>query len=287
MNRGPIWLVGCGNMGGAMLRRWIADGADPAAFLIIDPGAPDAPIGVRIAAAPDADAPRPSLIILAVKPQQLSEAAALLAPALLTPALLAPAPGLAAAKGGSAGQGDTLLISILAGVEQATLAQLFPTCAIVRAMPNLPVAIGRGVVALHSDAASGPQRLDAEVLMQPLGLVEWMAEEASFDAVTALSGSGPGFLFRFIEALGEAGAAIGLPADQAARLALATVEGSALMAAQSGEQPGALADRVASKGGSTREGLDVLDRDRALVELLTHTLAAAKRRNAEMAAAAR
>jgi len=123
--------------------------------------------------------------------------------------------------------------------------------------------------------------------MAPLGLVEWIADEALFDVVTALAGSGPGFLYRYIDALAEAGAALGLPADQAARLAVATVEGSAMLAAAAAASPAELADRVASPGGSTRKGLDVLDRDEALKRLLRETLDASTRRNAEMAAAAR
>ena len=105
--------------------------------------------------------------------------------------------------------------------------------------------------------------------------------------MTALAGSGPGFLYRFIEALAEGGAALGLPADQAQRLAVATVEGAGLMAAAADEEPAALADKVASKGGSTREGLNVLDADDSLKRLVAATLSAAERRNAEMAAAAR
>jgi pyrroline-5-carboxylate reductase len=123
--------------------------------------------------------------------------------------------------------------------------------------------------------------------MAPLGLVEWIADERLFDTVTALAGSGPAFLYRFVDALAQAGAATGLSPEQAARLALATVEGSARLAAVADANPARLADQVASPGGSTRKGLDVLDRDDALVRLLTETLEAARRRNAEMAAAAR
>ena len=108
-------------------------------------------------------------------------------------------------------------------------------------------------------------------------------EETQFDAVTALSGSGPAFLYRFIDALAQAGVSVGIAPEQAARLALATVEGSAALAAQSGEDPGALAERVASSGGSTRKGLDVLDADGRLVTLLRETLEASVRRNREMA----
>jgi pyrroline-5-carboxylate reductase len=266
MIAGKVWLVGCGNMGGAMLRRWVASRTvDPASVTVITRSLPVLPAGVQHATEASAGPP-PAIVVLAVKPQQLDIVAEALGPRV-------------------AGAGQ--LISILAGVEEATLAGHFQVGAIVRAMPNLPVGIGKGVVALHSAGADGSVREDAEALMAPLGLVEWIAGEAQFDAVTALSGCGPGFVYRFIDAMAQAGKALGLPADQALRLAVATVEGSALLAAQSPETPATLADRVASPGGSTREGLNVLDRDDALKRLLAETLAASARRNAEMAAAAR
>jgi pyrroline-5-carboxylate reductase len=259
----PVWLIGCGNMGRAMLLRWIAAGMDPQRVTVITRGAVDLPEGVRHTnVVPEEDSP--GILVLAVKPQQLD----VVAPRL---AHLRPA----------------LLVSILAGVEVAALAARMPADAIVRAMPNLPVAIGKGVTALFAGAIDPGARAVAEELATPLGLVEWIDDEAQFDAVTALAGCGPGFVFRFADALAKAGAALGLPADQAARLALATLEGSASMAAASDDTPATLADRVASPGGSTRKGLDVLDQGGALVALMTETLAASARRNAEMAAAAR
>ena len=257
-----LWLVGAGNMGGAMLRGWIAAGLSPDAVTVIDPGAPVVPEGVRVLGTPAGAAPE--VIVLAVKPQLLDA----VAPTLAT---LRPA----------------LLLSILAGVEEAALAARIPAGSVVRAMPNLPVAIGKGVTALHAAKSTEEARRVAEALVAPLGKVEWIGDEAMFDAVTALSGCGPGFVFRFIDAMAAAGAALGLPEDQAARLALATVEGAAAMAAGAGESPAVLADRVASPGGSTREGLNVLDRDAALQSLLKATLAASRQRNAELAAAAR
>ncbi|AJP72419.1 pyrroline-5-carboxylate reductase family protein [Sphingomonas hengshuiensis] len=260
-----IWLVGCGNMGGAMLRRWTESGVDPARVVVLDPGTPSVPAGVRVMASPP-PGELPGIVVLAIKPQQL---------------------GAFADAVGDRLAGVPLLVSILAGVEEAVLAERFAPRAVVRAMPNLSVAIGKGVVALHSDTPDAALRDAAERLMAPLGLVEWIADEPLFDAVTALSGCGPGFVYRFIDAMAEAGAALGLPIDQARRLALATVEGSGLLAAQADAPPAVLADRVASPGGSTREGLNVLDRDDALVRLMRDTLAASARRNAEMAAEAR
>jgi pyrroline-5-carboxylate reductase len=261
-----IWLIGCGNMAGAMLRRWVESGTvDPAAVTVIDPGAPKLPEGVRHLASLPGDG-APQAVMIGVKPQMLDDIAATLAPRI---------------------KGVPLLLSILAGVEIASLAQRFEAGAIVRVMPNLPVALGHGAVGLYGADPASDAGKAASALMAPLGLVEWIDDEGLFDAVTALSGSGPGFVYRFIDALAKGGAALGLPADQALRLATATVEGAAMMAAQESADPAELADRVASKGGSTRKGLDVLDRDGALEKLLAETLVAARDRNAELAAAAR
>ncbi len=257
---GACWLIGAGNMGGAMLRGWIASGLPPEGFTVVDPGGPALPDGVTFSREVPAGEPR--TVLLAIKPQMLAQVAPRLAKSI--------------------GNGTTLL-SILAGVETETLRARFPDAgSIVRVMPNTPAAIRKGVLALY-----GAEDAAVTALMARLGHVEWIADEALFDAVTALSGSGPAFLYRFIDALAAGGAKLGLPADLALRLAVATVEGSALLAAGSGEAPGALADRVASPGGSTREGLNVLDASGALDMLVAQTLAAATRRNVELAQAAR
>lgn len=258
---GPFWLVGCGNMAGAMLEGWLAAGLDPAQFTIIDPqGAYDAP-GVRHLPAPPEDEV-PALLMLGVKPQMLAKVAPTVAPAC---------------------DPRTILVSMLAGTELASLRSRFPACeTIVRVMPNMPVRLRKGALGLCSDGGNPEARDTVTRLMALLGTALWF-DEAQFDAVTALSGSGPAFLYRFIDALAQAGASIGLGQEQAARLALATVEGSAALAATSGEEPAALAERVASPGGSTRKGLDVLDADGRLIALLRETLEAAVRHNREMA----
>lgn len=259
-----LWMIGCGNMGGAMLRRWIGSGTLAADDVtVVRPSAHSPLPGIRALAAPPAE-PGPDILVLSVKPQMLD--------------LVAPA---------WANVRPAILVSILAGVDEGALARRFAAGTVVRAMPNLPVAIGKGVVALHSHDAGGPARAVVDALMSPLGLVEWIDDASLFDLVTALSGSGPGFVYRFIDALAQGGAALGLPAAQAQRLALATVEGAGLLAAAADVPPAALADRVASRGGSTRQGLDVLDRDDALNRLVHDTLVAAVRRNAEMAAEAK
>lgn len=253
-------------MAGAMLRCWVESGTvDPARVFVVNRQDRALPEGVR-QGRDFPDEPLPDLVMLGTKPQGLDAVAARYAPQVA---------------------GAPVLVSILAGVETAMVAKRFDCGAVVRAMPNLPVAIGKGVVALHGDRAGAATREAVSALMAPLGLVEWIGDEALFDVVTALAGSGPGFVYRFIDALAAAGAELGLPADQAGRLALATVEGSALLAASADVSPAMLADRVASPGGSTREGLNVLDDGDALKRLLVATLAAATRRNAEMAAAAR
>lgn len=260
-----LWLVGAGNMGGAMLRGWLAAGFD-GKITVIDPFISEVPAGVELLRELPTDGDGPEILVLAVKPQQLD----------------AVTPGFASGE-----RSPRLLLSILAGVEARTLSDGFGATSTVRAMPNLPVSIGEGVTALYSADAPQDVRDEAAALVAPLGLVEWIGDETLFDAVTALSGCGPGFLFRFIEAMAQAGEALGLPADQALRLAKATVKGSGLLAAASEEGPDVLADRVASPGGSTREGLNVLDADDRLKALLRDTLAASARRNAELAAAAR
>jgi pyrroline-5-carboxylate reductase len=264
---GPIWLAGAGNMGGAMLRGWLASGIDPDRITVIRPSG--APIeGVRVLTAAPSDGEAPAVLVLAMKPQTLDEAARRLVPAV--------------------GDG-TLIVSVLAGVERASLARRFPNHrAVVRVMPNTPAAIGKGVMLLHAGAGADPSvRDDAEALVTPLGFGEWIEDEGLFGRATALSGCGPAFLFRFIDALAKAGEAQGLSADQAARLSLATVQGAAELAVRSDVSPAILADRVASPGGSTRAGLDVIDEGAALDRLMAEVLAASARRDAEMAAAAR
>ena len=254
-------IVGCGNMGGAMLAGWLAGGLDPARITVVDPVLAEAPPGVTLLR-DVSEAAAPEALLLGIKPQAIGEVA----------------PSLAHL----AGAGSTIL-SILAGVELPTLARLFPDAAgHVRIMPNLAAAIGKSPVALVARGLDEAARDNVTALMEPLGTPLWI-EEAQFDAVTALAGSGPAFVYRFIDALALAGADLGLDADQARTLALAMTEGASLLAASSPMAPGELADRVASPGGTTRAGLDVLDKDEALMRLVNATLRAARDRGAEMA----
>lgn len=259
-----ILLIGCGNMGGAMLAGWLASGMEPTRFTVVDPYLAAAPTGVELLR--ELPPGRFDAILLGVKPQLLGDVA----------------PDLARL----AGDG-TLLLSILAGVELASLAARFPQAAgLVRIMPNLAAAIGKSPIALAGRGLDAAARDAVTALMAPLGTPEWL-DEGQFDAVTALAGSGPAFVYRFIDAMAEGAAALGLPAEQAQRLALAMVEGAGALASASEHAPGELALRVASPGGTTEAGLKVLDADGALSRLAAATIKAAADRSAEMARAAR
>ena len=259
-------MIGCGNMASAMLRAWIAGGVVAGEDVdVVNRGDRALPPGVRQARSLPAG-PMPDMVVLGIKPQQLAEASAVYA------AAVADAP---------------ILLSMLAGVDPATLGAAFPGPVPIQTMPNLPVELGRGVVAVHAPAAPPAVRDVVDRLLAPLGLVEWFDDAARFDAAGALSGTGPAFLFRVIDALAAGGVAIGVPPEEALRIALATVVGAAAMAAGSDRSPATLADAVASPGGMTRAGLDVLDQDAALRALFERTLRAVAQRGAEMAAAAR
>lgn len=263
---GPFWLIGCGNMAGAMLERWLGSGMDPNQVTVVRPSGASVAEGVRVLKTLPEDEV-PALVMLGVKPQKLDE---------ITPAL---APVL---------DSRSMLISLLAGVEQATLRSCFPDPEfIIRAMPNTPVRLGKGVVDLYSDSADDAARETVTELMRPLGCPEWFADEQSFALAGHLTGAGPAFLFRFIDALAAAASALGLEQGQAARLARAMVEGAGALASASVESPAELAARVASPRGTTEAGLHVLDADNALKELVLHTLTASKRRGEELAERAR
>ncbi|MEA3037947.1 MAG: pyrroline-5-carboxylate reductase [Sphingomonadales bacterium] len=263
---GPLLVIGGGNMAGAMLAGWLEAGADPAQITVVRPSGAPVAGGVRVLRVLPEDQV-PALVLLAVKPQKLAEVAPGLA-RLLDPA--------------------TILVSILAGVELATLHRLFQAPrAIVKAMPNTPVALRKGVVGLFSESADEAARTTVERLMAALGHAEWFEDEAAFALAGHLTAAAPAFLFRFLDALAEGSAGLGLPPDRAARLAALMAEGAAALAAGAGDTPEALARRVASPGGTTEAGLKVLDGPDGLKPLLRRALDASRRRGLEMAAAAR
>lgn len=255
-------IIGCGNMGGAMLRGWIAAGRSPSLFTVIDPAAQNLPEGVRHVSSADALAEVFDTVLIGIKPQMLDS----LAPDIRQRI----APG-------------ALVISILAGTMTPTLAALFPDTRIVRLMPNLSAELGLSPLGLFSPSLSVAEREALNAFVHPLGTPVWIEEESQMDAVTALAGSGPAFVYRFIDAMAKGGVAAGLPEDTSARLALATVEGAARLAAESSASPSTLAQRVTSPGGTTAAGLAVLDAEDGLSKLVEKTLKAARDRGRELA----
>lgn len=265
-----VWVVGCGQMAGALVERWLGAGLPASALLAVDPSPRALPAGLAcVPALADAAErmPDPTLVVLGVKPQTLAEV------------------GRAFAALGSP-PGRPLLLSMLAGVRVQTLAGLFPGLPVARIMPNLPARIGAGVTALYAPALAIADRAAVEWLLAAAGDIVALEEESRFDAVTALSGSGPAFLYRFIEALAGAGEAAGLDSRTAQALARRTVEGAAALLAASDETPAELRHRVTSPHGTTEAGLDVLDGDGALSALLRATVRAAAERARALAAAA-
>jgi pyrroline-5-carboxylate reductase len=250
-----------------MLAGWLAAGVPAERFAVLDPGLAEAPAGVALYREADAVPGMHEAVMLGFKPHLLS----------------ALAPGLQALTG----PGVTVH-SLLAGLTLAQIAAAFPAAAgHVRVMPNLAARINRSPVILLERGLSEAARAEAFALFDRLGNAVWLADESRFDLVTALAGSGPGFVYRFIDALAGAAVDLGLEAGQAIGLATAMVEGAAALAARADFSPGELADRVASPGGMTREGLDVLDENGALRDLLKRTLAATAQRGAELSAGAR
>ena len=252
------------------LTGWLAGGIPASRFTVVDPHRSEVPEGVALLR--DLPDGRFDAVMIGVKPQGLDEVA----------------PAVAALVGR-----ETALFSILAGVEFDSLAQRFPDAgAIVRVMPNLAAAVGKSPIALDSRGLDETGRAAVTELMGPLGTPEWLANETLFDAVTALAGCGPAFVYRFIQSLAAGAVALGLDEDQSQRLALAMVEGAAQLASEQARatppvSPGELADRVASPGGSTRAGLNILDEGAALADVIAEAMTASRDRNAEMAAEAR
>ncbi|UAB79169.1 NAD(P)-binding domain-containing protein [Erythrobacter sp. SCSIO 43205] len=263
-----LLIIGCGNMGGAMLAGWLAAGVEPSRFSILDPGMESAPDGVALyREASEAEAAAlHDTVMLGFKPQQLG----------------ALAPGLQALTG----EGVTLA-SLLAGITIAQLKATFPASdAHIRVMPNLAARINKSPIILLEDGLTAGAREDIFAFFDHLGMATWLEDEAKFDLVTALAGSGPGFVYRFIDALAEAAQELGIDKEQATALAIATVDGASSLAAGADVSPATLADRVASPGGMTREGMNVLDADKALVKLLTKTLKETAERGAALSAGA-
>ena len=262
----PTWFVGCGNMGRAILDGWRSAGINLGNVVVIRPSGTPVDDVVTVKSFAEAGPP-PKLVVLAVKPQKLDEVAEQLKTWLIS---------------------KTAIVSILAGVEAASLRRRFPQArAVVRAMPNLPVAIRRGVVALYSEDADEALKQQLGQLFAPLGFAVWLPDETKFGAVGSVAGAGPAYVARFIAALAKAGEQRGLSPELASTVALETVLGTAWMAATTGESMDEVARRVASPKGTTEAGLAVLDREAVLDQLIQLTIDAAARRGAELAKEAR
>jgi len=256
------WFVGCGNMGRAILDGWRMAGMSLSPIVVIDPAMP-AIEGVRtVATAADAG-PAPKLVILGFKPQVIEEVAGQLKTWLTS---------------------KTVIVSLLVGVEVASLRNYFPKAgAIIRALPNLPVAVRRGVIALYSDDADDAVRQQMANFFAPLGFAPWMAEEAKVAAVGSVAGAGPAYVARFIAALIKAAEQRGLSHEIASTIALETVFGTAWLAAANNESMDAIARQVASPKGTTEAGLAVLDKEAVLDQLISLAIDAAARRGTELA----
>jgi pyrroline-5-carboxylate reductase len=261
-----IAFVGGGNMAAALIGGLIARGARPSHLSVVDPS--DAQrtslagrFGVATHAAASADALAADVVVLAVKPQQMRDAVSAAAPHLR----------------------GALVLSVAAGVRATDLSRwLGAHPRIVRTMPNTPALVGLGASGLAAlPGVTEADRALAETIMGAVGIAVWVDDESRLDAVTALSGSGPAYVFRFIESMIEGGIALGLSPEQSRRLALQTALGAATLASTSDEPPSVLRERVTSKGGTTAAGLAVMA-ERGLPSTVADAMAAACRRSEEL-----
>ncbi|MGK2285914.1 pyrroline-5-carboxylate reductase [Pedomonas sp. V897] len=264
----PLLLVGCGNMGSALLRGWIAGGIAPEAIRVLEPAG--AARAVEAGAKAElvftdvpADGVKPRAMVVAVKPQMMAKVLPTLLPLIAE---------------------DTLVISIAAGTTFRRLGEL--TCGhkrLIRAMPNTPAAIGRGAtVAVATPEVSADERALTLTLLSAVGNAYAVEDEALIDLVTALSGSGPAYVFYLIECMAAAGAKLGLPPALALDLARDTVAGAGELAKRSQEDPSTLRAQVTSPNGTTAAGLSVLMSEHGLAPLIEATLTAAANRSREL-----
>lgn len=262
----PILMLGAGRMGGAILDGWRrADAFRPAELMICDPAPGPAALAAENDGArlnpPDAELARAKTVILAVKPQVWADIAAQYVPWLAA---------------------DAVIVSIAAGVRAGHIAKEFGGRCVARVMPTTAAAIGEGTASLYSDDPRALAR--AHALFEPLGAVVDLTDEEQMHAATAVSGSGPAYLYAFVEALEGAAIAAGLPHKEAARLARSTVTGAAALLAESEAQPAELRRQVTSPGGTTEAALNVLLSDSGLPPLLREAVTAAVRRSKELGA---
>ena len=261
-SRGLV-LLGCGKMGSAMLAGWLADGLAATSVWVNDPMPSEwvQAQGVNL----NVDLPpNPAIVLIAVKPQMMQDA---------LPSLVA------------LGNGDTLFLSVAAGTSIGTYEEILGDhTPIVRAMPNTPAAVGKGITAVIGNSRATAHQVDMAVsLLSAIGQVVRLSDESQMDAVTGVSGSGPAYVFHMIECLAAAGVAQGLPADMAMQLAKATVAGAGVLAETADDAPAQLRVNVTSPNGTTQAGLDVLmDAEEGLPPLIAKTVAAATNRSKEL-----
>ena len=270
---GGLLLIGCGKMGGAMLEGWLANGAPSARICVVEPSpseqlqrlAADSGVSLASDVSQTPETLAISVVVVAVKPQMMDK---------ILPQAAARVAG-----------GAPMILSIAAGTTIAAFETAFGAqAAVVRAMPNTPAAVGRGAAALAANAHVSPQQRQlADALLRSVGEAVWLEDEALMDAVTAVSGSGPAYVFHMIEALAAAGAAEGLPPDLAMTLARATIVGAGELARLSPESAEQLRINVTSPGGTTAAGLEqLMAEDSGLSPLMRRTVAAAARRGREL-----
>lgn len=266
---GPIALIGAGRMGGAMLKAWLHGGVDPEQLIVVDPGPPSETVtlrdtyGVSLAVGPEAVTTVPGTLVLAVKPQKMDDVL----------------PGLMHLIGG-----NTVIMSIAAGrTIDSIAAHLGMNRAIVRAMPNTPSAIGRGMTVACANRNVGPEQARVCTdLLGAVGEVAWIEDEGLMDAVTGVSGSGPAYVFLLAECMADAGVEAGLPRDLAEQLARVTVQGAGALMDHSDEPAATLRENVTSPGGTTEAALAELMGDPGLRDLMKRAVAAAVRRSKEL-----
>ncbi|MCM2436100.1 pyrroline-5-carboxylate reductase [Agrobacterium rosae] len=263
-----IVLVGAGQMGGAILKGWLGFGISPITITVIEPTPSDNIVSLaathRFTLNPETISEEAEVVMLATKPQLLDVAAEAIRSTI---------------------NSETLVISVLAGKTISDLKSRLPdTSHFVRAMPNLPASVNRGITAAvaSSDVSPEARRLTTS-LLGAIGKVEWLSEERQLDAATALSGSGPAYVFHLVETLASAGRQYGLPADCAERLARATIEGAGELLFRSPDSPSTLRQKVTSPGGTTAAALKVLMDEDGLQSLILRAVGAAKRRAEELA----
>lgn len=263
---GPVLLVGAGKMGTAMAAGWIRAGLPGASLTLVDPAPHESVVAFANSAGanlrPDLPAEPPRVIVLAVKPQVMGDVLPSVKP------LAGP---------------DTLIVSIAAGISISRFAEALETERIVRTMPNTPAQLGKGITgAVAAPGVSAEDRAIAQALLQAAGEVVWLEGEEQIDALTAVSGSGPAYVFYMVEAMAVGGQKLGLSAEQSMKLARQTVIGAAALLEEDPAEAAQLRKNVTSPNGVTQAALEILMAEDGLGPLMERVLAAAKRRSEEL-----